>query len=99
MLNARVKVKPPPLKLGKGVGGEAERDFQFREERCAEVGEAGLRDEVYMHHEKNLSKLLREDDLMLFNVHTAASLGMTTGVRYLIERSAEVPNRLSIVTN
>lgn len=42
--------------------------------------------EFYQQFESTLIDLLHEDELMPFNLHTAASLGITSSVRHLIER-------------
>ena len=44
------------------------------------------RSELYQQFESTLTQLLHEVDLMPFNLHTAANLGITESVRHLIER-------------
>ena len=46
--------------------------------------------EFYQQFESTLIDLLHEDELMPFNLHTAASLGITSSVRHLIERYTRV---------
>ncbi len=41
---------------------------------------------LYQQFEGTLIGLLREDELLPFNIHTAASLGTTASVRHLVER-------------
>ena len=83
-MNQKMKTKPPPLRLHSNV-----------EESCELIDSLSLSDSYLISEEVEdmekqfegiLIELLDEDELMPFNLHTAASLGITACVRNLIER-------------
>lgn len=84
----KVKARPPPLRLHCNV--EAENNDGFGSSpmghAMADYEENEAQSEFYQQFESQLTQLLHEDDLMPFNLHTAASLGITASVRHLIER-------------
>ena len=86
---AKVKAKPPPLRLPH-CDVEAENNDGFDSSpmghAMADYEENEIQSEFYPQFENTLTQLLHEDDLMPFNLHTAASLGVTSSVRHLIER-------------
>ena len=85
----KVKAKPPPLQLP-NCNIEAENNDRFGSSPMGHAGadreENEAQSEFYQQFESTLTQLLHEDDLMPFNLHTAASLGITESVRHLIER-------------
>lgn len=93
----KVKARPPPLRLtyqdheDLGVDNHPDLspkhpyvDYAAEEETTISSNEENL--EFYHQFESTLIDLLHEDELMPFNLHTAASLGITSSVRHLIER-------------
>lgn len=85
----KVKAKPPPLRLPQ-CNVEAENNDRFASSpmghAMADYEENEAQAEFYHQFESTLTQLLHKDDLMPFNLHTAASLGITSSVRHLIER-------------
>ena len=88
MLSCKVKARPAPLHLNPiDVKPEVQVPISTGEpNKYAENEGSELQQELSRHFESTLIKLLQDDELMPFNLHTAASLGMTSNVRYLIER-------------
>ncbi|KAK4008355.1 hypothetical protein OUZ56_013496 [Daphnia magna] len=91
----KVKAKPPPLRLPQ-CNVEAENNDRFASSpmghAMADYEENEAQAEFYHQFESTLTQLLHKDDLMPFNLHTAASLGITSSVRHLIERCQVDPN-------
>lgn len=84
----KIKSKPPPLHLsccGEGEGIDVTLS-ESPSHALADAEESKIQSEFYAEFETTLAQLLHEDDLMPFNLHTAASLGITSCVRQLIER-------------
>lgn len=88
--NSKVKTRPPPLQLFPA-------EQPFHDETAISINESPFpgyveHDSHDDHHEFDvefegtLMGLLNEDELLPFNIHTAASLGNTASVRHLIER-------------
>lgn len=86
----KVKAKPPPLRLPNNEDAENNDRFDSSPmgHAMADYEESETQAEFYQQFENTLTTMLHEEDLMPFNLHTAASLGITSTVRHLIERYA-----------
>lgn len=90
MISQKVKTKPPPLHLH--YNEEETVETQISEEMSREIKKLDEMEEMhgqaefYKQFESVLIDLLQEDELLPFNLHVAASLGIITSVRNLVER-------------
>ena len=88
----KVKPRPPPLQL-------FSTEQPFQDETAINIIESPKLDNFIVIEDPNelkcgfdieiestLMGLLHDDELLPFNLHTAASLGITASVRHLIER-------------
>lgn len=87
MISHKIKCKPPPLHLSNNVEEcpqLVDALATSKESRVCNKGDDHA--EFSFLYESALIDLLDESELMPFNLHTAASLGITECVRSLIER-------------
>lgn len=84
----KIKPRPPPLLLepcsNSAIVDVVESPLNYVPElNFKEEQDDG---EIHQQFEGTLISLLQEEELMPFNIHTAASLGITESVRHLVER-------------